>query len=101
MGNAVMEAAIEAGADDVLVDDDGSIEVLTDPADFEAVQNALKDAGLAPETAEIAQRSSVSTELDESGATSMIKMLEVLEDLDDVQNVFSNAEIPDEILAKL
>ncbi|MGI9292131.1 MAG: YebC/PmpR family DNA-binding transcriptional regulator, partial [Gammaproteobacteria bacterium] len=61
--DAVMEAAIEAGADDVIVDADGTIEVLTDPADFEAVQNALKDAGLAPETAEIAQRSSVSTEL--------------------------------------
>jgi YebC/PmpR family DNA-binding regulatory protein len=99
--DAVMETAIEAGADDVVVDTDGTIEVLTDPADFEAVQKALAEAGHAVEEAEIAQRASLSTELDESGASSMIKMLDVLEDLDDVQNVFSNADIPDEILAKL
>jgi YebC/PmpR family DNA-binding regulatory protein len=99
--DVVMEAAIEAGAEDVLVEDDGTVEVLTEPQDFEAVQKALTEAGLAAETAAIAMRSSVSTELDESGASSMIKLLEMLEDLDDVQNVFSNAEIPDAILAKL
>jgi YebC/PmpR family DNA-binding regulatory protein len=95
----VMEAAIESGAEDVVVDPDGSIEVLTDPADFERVQAGLKAAGLKPEIAEITMRSSVTTELDESGASSMIKLLEMLEDLDDVQNVHSNADIPDEILA--
>jgi YebC/PmpR family DNA-binding regulatory protein len=99
--DAVMEAAIDAGAEDVVTDDDGSIEVLTAPGEFEAVQQALNDAELAPEVAEITMRSSVSTELDEGGASSMIKLLEVLEDLDDVQEVFSNAEIPDDILAKL
>lgn len=99
--DAVMEAAIEAGAEDVVVDDDASIEVLTAPPEFEAVQKALIAAGLPAELGEITMRSSLSTELDESGATSMIKLLEVLEDLDDVQNVFSNAEIPDEILAGL
>jgi len=97
----VMEAAIEAGAEDIIVDADSSIEVLTSPDDFESVQKALQEAGLEPATAEITMRSSLSTELDESGASSMIKLLEILEDLDDVQNVFSNADIPDEILAGL
>jgi YebC/PmpR family DNA-binding regulatory protein len=99
--DAVMEAAIEAGAEDVLVDDDGSIEVLTAPGDYEAVKDALTAAGLEPEVAELTMRSSVNTELDESGAESMVKLLEMLEDLDDVQNVFSNADIPDEILERL
>jgi YebC/PmpR family DNA-binding regulatory protein len=99
--DAVMEAAIEAGAEDIVVDEDASIEVLTAPPEFEVVQKALIDAGLPAELGEITMRSSLSTELDESGASSMIKLLEVLEDLDDVQNVFSNAEIPDEILAGL
>ncbi len=97
----VMEAAIEAGAEDIIVDADSSIEVLTSPDDFESVQKAMIDTGLEPATAEITMRSSLSTELDESGASSMIKLLEMLEDLDDVQNVFSNADIPDEILARL
>jgi YebC/PmpR family DNA-binding regulatory protein len=97
----IMEAAIEAGAEDVVTDPDGSIEVLTAPADYEAVQATLEAAGLAPEVAEITLRSSVSTELDADGASSMIKLLEMLEDLDDVQNVFSNAEIADDILAEL
>jgi YebC/PmpR family DNA-binding regulatory protein len=97
----VMEAAIEAGAEDIVVDADSSIEVLTSPDDFESVQKALIDAGLEPAAAEITMRSSLSTELDESGASSMIKLLEMLEDLDDVQSVFSNADISDEILAGL
>jgi len=99
--DVIMEAAIEAGAEDVLVDDDGTIEVISAPGDFEAVRNALQATGEEPESAEIEMRSSLSTELDADGASSMIKMLEVLEDLDDVQNVFSNAEIPDEILRDL
>jgi len=99
--DAIMEVAIDAGAEDVLVDDDGSIEVLSAPAEFAAVQTALNSAGLPAELSEITMRSSVATELDEAGASSMIKLLEILEDLDDVQNVFSNAEIPDDILAGL
>lgn len=99
--NAIMEVAIDAGAEDILVDDDGSIEVLSAPAEFEAVQAALSAAGLLAELSEITMRSSVATELDEAGASSMIKLLEMLEDLDDVQNVFSNAEISDDILAGL
>jgi YebC/PmpR family DNA-binding regulatory protein len=99
--DVVMETAIEAGAEDIIVDDDGSIEVLTSPGELEAIHNALKTAQLNPSVAEVTMRSAVSTELDESGALSMIKLLDALEDLDDVQNVFSNADIPDEILAKL
>ncbi len=97
----VMEAAIEAGAEDVIVDEDSSIEVLSAPGDFEAVQEALTAAGLTPEIAEVTMRSSVSSDLDAHGAESMLKLLEMLEDLDDVQDVFSNAGISDEILAGL
>lgn len=99
--DAVMECAIEAGAEDVLTEDDGAIEVITAPGEFEAVGAALKAAGLEAEVAEVTLRSTLSTELDEDGASSMLKLLEMLEDLDDVQNVHSNAEIPDEILANL
>lgn len=99
--DSVMEAAIEAGAEDVLVDDDKSIEVLTDPQDFEAVRDSMREAGLAPDAAELTMRASTSAELDANAASSMVKMLEMLEDLDDVQSVYSNAEISDEILAGL
>ena len=98
---AVMEAAIEAGAEDVIVDDDKSIEVLTDPADFERVRDAMRAAGFDPENAELTMRASTSTELELQAASSMIKMLEMLEDLDDVQDVYSNADISNEILAQL
>ncbi len=97
----LMEAAIEAGAEDVLVDPDGSIEVLTAPGDFEKVRRGLEAAGMAAEMAEVTMRSSVATELDENAASSMVRMLEMLEDLDDVQSVYSNADIPDDILARL
>lgn len=97
----VMEAAIEAGAEDVLVDDDGSIEVLIEPTEYEAVRDAIVEAGCEPESSVLTMRASTSAELDEKEAGSMIKMLEMLEDLDDVQEVYSNADISDEILAKL
>jgi YebC/PmpR family DNA-binding regulatory protein len=95
----LMERALEAGAEDVIASGDGSIEVLTDPSDFEAVRAALTTAGLAPAEAEVTQRASTSTELEGESAESMIRMLEALEDLDDVQNVYSDAAIPDEVLA--
>lgn len=99
--DAVMEAAIEAGAEDVIVNDDGSIDVLTDPADFDAVKDALDAGGVDSELAEVTMRASVSATLGEKEASSMVKLLEMLEDLDDVQEVYSNADIPDEILASL
>ena len=97
----IMEIALDAGAEDILTAEDGSVEVLSAPADFETVRNALQAAGLEPELAEITMRASVSANLDEAAAASMIRMLEMLEDLDDVQNVYSNAEISEEILAGL
>jgi len=99
--DVLMEAALEAGAEDVVSYPDGSIDVLTDPTEFEEVRDALAAAGFETEEAEVTQRASTSTELNEQQASSMMKMLEVLEDLDDVQNVYSNADIPDEILALL
>ncbi len=99
--DALMEAAIDAGAEDVVVDDDGSIEVLSDPADFHKVRDAMIAAGYEPENAQLTMRASTSATLDVKEATSMVKMLELLEDLDDVQEVYSNAEISDEVLAQL
>ena len=99
--DAIMEAAIEAGAEDIITDDDGSIEVLTEPAEFEAVRNAMKAAGHAPEDAQLTMRASTNSELGAREAESMIKMLETLEDLDDVQEVYSNADISDAILAQI
>lgn len=89
----VMEIALEAGAEDVVTDDDGAIEVLTSPADFEAVKNALQAAGLVSEVAEVTLRADNTIALSGDDAVKMQKLLDVLEDLDDVQNVFHNAEI--------
>ena len=99
--DAVMEAAIEAGAEDVIVDAGGDIEVLTAPDEFEAVRNAMREAGLKPDSAEVTMRASTTAELAVKEAGSMVKMLEMLEDLDDVQAVYSNADISDEVLAEL
>ena len=89
----VMEIALEAGADDVISDDDGAIEVLTSPMDFEAVKNALEAAGLKPEVAEVTMRAENTIALAGDDAARMQKLLDVLEDLDDVQDVFHNADI--------
>ena len=99
--DAVMEAAIEAGAEDVVVDDEGSIEVLTAPDEFEQVRDAMRNAGMKPESAQVTMRASTNAELGVKEAGSMIRMLETLEDLDDVQEVYSNADISEEILAQL
>jgi YebC/PmpR family DNA-binding regulatory protein len=99
--DTIMEAAIDAGAEDVVVDEDQSIEVLTEPGDFEAVRDKIVAAGLEPENSELTMRASTSAALDAKAATSMIKMLELLDDLDDVQQVYSNADISDEILEQL
>jgi len=97
----VLEAALEAGAEDVLTNEDGSIDVLTSPADFETIRDAMGAASLAPESAEVTMRAATSVRLDAEHASSMVKLLEGLEDLDDVQNVYSNADIAEEILAAL
>ena len=97
----VLEAAIDAGAEDVLVEDDGSIEVITAPADFEQVRDNMETAGLEPETAQVTMRASTLAELGVKEAGSMIKMLDMLEDLDDVQEVYSNADISEQVLAQI
>ena len=89
----VMEVALEAGAEDVVTDDEGAIEVLTAPADFEAVKNALEAAGLTADMAEVTMRAENSIDLVADDAARMQKLIDVLEDLDDVQNVFHNASI--------
>jgi YebC/PmpR family DNA-binding regulatory protein len=87
----VMNAAIEAGAEDVLTHDDGSIEVLTDPNDFVAVKDALVKAGLKPDDAEVVMKPSTEIDLAGEDAQRMQKLLDALESLDDVQDVYTTA----------
>jgi YebC/PmpR family DNA-binding regulatory protein len=89
----VMELALEAGAEDVISDADGAIEVITPPADFEKVKNALEGAGLKPELAEVTMRPENTIPLAGEDAARMQKIVDMLEDLDDVQAVFHNAEL--------
>jgi YebC/PmpR family DNA-binding regulatory protein len=89
----VMEVALEAGAEDVIADADGAIEVLTSPTDFEAVKETLEKAGLKAEIAEVTMRAENTIELAGDDAQRMQKLLDVIEDLDDVQEVYHNAEI--------
>ena len=89
----VMEVALDAGADDVIAGDDGSIEVLTPPTEFEAVKIALEAAGLKAELAEVTMRAENTVELAGDDAQRMQRLLDVIEDLDDVQDVYHNAEI--------
>ena len=89
----VMEVALEAGAEDVVTDEDGAVEVLTAPADFEAVKNALEAAGLTAEVAGVTMRPENTIELTGEDAAKMQKLLDVLEDLDDTQEVYHNAAL--------
>jgi YebC/PmpR family DNA-binding regulatory protein len=97
----IMEVALEAGAEDVVSNEDGSVEVLTTPAAFQELKAALQAAGLEPEQAEVTLRASSDSPLNLEDARKMVKLLEMLEDLDDTQNVYSNADISEEILAQL
>jgi YebC/PmpR family DNA-binding regulatory protein len=89
----VMDVALEAGAEDVITGDDGAIEVLTSPPDYEAVKAALEAAGLVPELAEVTMRPENTIELTGDDAERMQKLLDVIEDLDDTQAVYHNAEL--------
>jgi YebC/PmpR family DNA-binding regulatory protein len=99
--NRIMEIALEAGADDVVTNEDGSIEVLISPEQFEVVKNVVKTAALLPEQAEVTWLASTHTDLDGDLAEKMVRLLEMLEELDDVQNVYSNANIADDVIEKL
>jgi YebC/PmpR family DNA-binding regulatory protein len=96
----IMEAALEAGAEDVVASD-GGIEVLTDPDAFHRITEAMANAGLKPESAEVTLRASTSVLLEREPAETVLKLLEALEKLDDVQTVYSNADFPDEVLRAL
>jgi YebC/PmpR family DNA-binding regulatory protein len=89
----VMEVALEAGAEDVIADEEGGMEVLTAPADFETVRDALMQAGFSAEVAEITMRADVPVALSGDDALKMQKLLDMLEDLDDTQGVYHNAEL--------
>jgi len=97
----LMEVALEAGAEDVDMLEDGSFEVITAWEDFSAVKQSLDDAGIACESGEVTMIASTTVELDASGAENIMALVDALEDLDDVQNVYTNADIPDAVLAQM
>jgi len=97
----IMDVALEAGAEDVVSHDDGSVEVQTPWEDFVSVKDVLEQSGLSAENAEVTMIASTSAALDKSGAEKILRLVDALEDLDDVQNVYSNAEISAEVLAQL
>ena len=99
--DALMEAALEAGAEDVTTHDDGSVDVMTTPESYLEVKDALVAAGFEPDNAEITMQAATLAELDAEGAEKMMRLIDRLEDLDDVQNVYSNADISDEIMEGL
>lgn len=98
--DAVMAAALDAGADDVVTHSDGSIEVVTTAENFHAVQDTMAKVKLKPENAELAYRAASDIRLAGEDAEKMLKLLDALEDLDDVQSVYSNADFPEEFLAR-
>ena len=99
--DALMEAALEAGADDVISYDDGAVDVMTTPETYLAIKEALIAAGFEPDSSEVTMQAATQAELDADDSEKMIRLIDRLEDLDDVQNVFSNADISDEIMAGL
>lgn len=97
----LMEVALEAGADDVVTNDDGSIDVITTQESFLEVKEAMQAAGLLAELAEVTEQPATTVELALEDAEKVMKMVDMLEDLDDVQSVYSNAEFTDEVMAAL
>jgi YebC/PmpR family DNA-binding regulatory protein len=89
----IMEVALESGAEDIVTADDGAVEVLTAPADYHSVKNALEEAGLEPADAEITQRPETTVSVGDEDGRKTLRLIERLEDLDDVQNVYTNADI--------
>lgn len=99
--DALMDAALEAGADDVVTEEDGSIEVYTTPNDFGSVLDALEAAGFKAANAEVTMIPSTEAELDAETAPKLLRLIDMLEDLDDVQEVYHNGSISDEVAATL
>lgn len=99
--DAIMEAALEAGAEDVETSDDGSIEVSTSYVNFITVKEAMEAVGLKPEHAEIIEKPTTDTVVSEDDAEKIIRLIDTLEELDDVQDVHTNADFPEDVLANL
>ncbi|WP_412499155.1 YebC/PmpR family DNA-binding transcriptional regulator [Shewanella indica] len=99
--DAIMEAALEAGAEDVVSNDDGSVDVYTAPADFGAVKDALDAIGVEAVNAEVTMVPSTKADLDEDTAAKFLRLIDTLEDHDDVQEVYHNAEIADDVMERL
>ncbi len=99
--DAIMEAALEAGAEDIVSNDDGSIEVTTSAEAFNSVREAMTAAGFEPEVAEVTMQPSTSVDLQLDDAEKVMRLVDMLEDLDDVQNVYNNADFSDEVMARL
>ena len=95
--DAIMEAALEAGAEDVIGNDDGSVDVYADPDDFSDVLAAMQSTGHEPDNAEVTFEAENSSPLDRDSAEKLLRLVDFLEDLDDVQEVYSNADIAPEI----
>ena len=96
--DAIMEAALDAGADDVVTEEDGLIEVLTAPESYIKVKESMIAAGLEPVESELTMRASNNTELDVEDGEKVMRLIDALEELDDVQEVFSNADFPEEVM---
>ena len=94
--DTIMEAALEAGAEDIIVAEDESIEVLTAAEDYVAVKQAMIDAGLEPEESDLTMRAALNTEVDVEDAQKILRLIDLLESSDDVQEIYYNAEIPEE-----
>ncbi|NNE64601.1 MAG: YebC/PmpR family DNA-binding transcriptional regulator [Gammaproteobacteria bacterium] len=94
--DTIMEAALEAGAEDIIVDEDGSIEVLTTAEEYVSVKQAMTDAGFEPDESDLTMRASTNTELNVDDAGKVLRLVDMLENSDDVQEVYYNAEIPEE-----
>ncbi|HEC60170.1 MAG TPA: YebC/PmpR family DNA-binding transcriptional regulator [Methylophaga sp.] len=99
--DAVIEVALEAGAEDIVTNADSSVDVFTSPEDFDAVKEALIAASFEPDSAEVTMHPELTTSLDVDDARKAMGMIEAFEDLDDVQNVYSNADFSDEVMAQL
>ena len=99
--DSLMEVALEAGADDLVANEDGSFDVLTSPELFGTVKDAMTNADLESEQAEVTMRAATNVSLDADGAKQMLRLLDMLDDADDVQQVYSNADISEEILVEL
>jgi YebC/PmpR family DNA-binding regulatory protein len=99
--DAIMEAALDAGADDIVSNDDGSIEVTTAWEELTTVKEAMTVAGFEPETADVIQQAATSVDLELEDAEKVMRLIDMLEDLDDVQNVHTNADFSEEVMAQL